>query len=264
MGIPATGGNLLLGRGNLFFDRWTAAGVKTGWRFLGNVPEFSLNTSDDVREKNSSTEAAAPLLARVVIKRTPEFSIALDEFQLESIALGMMGSAATYSQVNTPVTGEVLVASGAVPLGVVKGNYYKTAKRGISAVTVKKAPSTSLVLGTDYDILDAETGLIYIKPTGVTLSNGDGVNIDYTPRTITNENKIIGATSTIIDGSILFVPDNASGPKLELEVWHVQVAPDGDISFITDDFGQMKIKGSVVSDATLHPTEPYYRLIQRP
>jgi hypothetical protein len=256
---PAVGSNYLLGRGNLYIDEWSG-GVKTGkYRMMGNVPKFAVTTEDDVLEKNSSCEASAPLVLSIVRKRTDKFAITLDEFQVDNVKLGLMGSKATYSQTTGAVTGETLVAA------VVKGGYYATANRRITAITVKKSPSTPMVLGTDYTVVDAEKGIIHILTTGGVLVDGDTVLIDYTKGTITNETRIAAGTATVIDASLLFVPDPANGPKLEIEVWHVQINVDGETGFITeDDTGQLQLTGKVISDAANHPTEPYFRVTPRP
>ena len=256
---PAVGSNYLLGRGNLYIDEWSG-GAKTGnYRMLGNVPKFALTTEDDVLEKNSSCEASAPLVLSIVRKRTQKFAISLDEYQVDNVKLGLMGSKSTYSQTTGAVTGEQLTAS------VVKGGYYSTLNRRITAITVKKSPSTVLVLGTDYTVVDAEKGIIHILATGVTLTAGDIILIDYTKGTITSETRIAAGTATVIDASLLFVPDPANGPKLEIEVWHVQMNSDGEVGFITeDDTGQFQLTGKVISDAANHPTEPYFRLTPRP
>lgn len=256
--IPANGANFVLGRGNLFIDRWLA-GARTGYKFLGNCPKFEFDTADDVLEINSSCEAAAPLALSVVKKRVVTVNVALDEYTADNIALNLMGLVATYSQTTGTVTDEVLTAS------VVKGNYYKVAAgRRLTAISLKKSPSTPLVAGTDFDVIDAEAGLIYIRPGGGVLTNGDIVLVTYTKATITAETKIQGGVSTVIDATLLYIPDVANGPKDEIEVWHVQINNDGAMGFITqDDIGHFAIKAKVIADAT-HTGETLYRVIPRP
>lgn len=258
---PAVGANYLLGRGNLYIDRWVAGGKSGAYDFFGNVPKLEFSTEDDVLEKNSSCEAAAPLVLSIVRKRTPKLSIALDEHTVNNIALNLMGTVGTITQTTGAITGETLTAS------VVKGRYYALASgnRRISLITVKKSPSTALVLGTDYRVVDTEKGIIQILSSGVTLVDGDTVLIDYTKGTVTAEKKIMAGVSTVIDASILFVPDPANGPKLEVEVWHVQINNDGALGLITeDDTGQFSIVAKVISDAGNHPNEPYYIVRPRP
>lgn len=258
MAEPAVGANYLLGRGNLFIDRWSG-GVKTGkWRFLGNVPKLEFSTEDDVLEKNSSCEAAAPLVLSIVRKRTPKLSISLDEYRVDNIALNLMGAAGTYSQVTGAIVGESLTTT------VVNGDYVRTANRRITAVVVKKSPSTVLTLNTDYRIIDAESGVIQLI-TGGALAAGDAVIVDYTKGTITAESKVSGGVSTVIDCGLLYIPDPANGPKDEVEVWHAQINNDGALPLITeDDTGQFSLTAKVISDAANHSSDPYYIVRRRP
>jgi len=255
---PAVGANYLLGRGNLWIDRWVS-GVKTGkWRFLGNVPKFEFSTEDDVLEKNSSCEATAPLALSIVRKRVVKLAISLDEYRIDNIALNLMGTVGTYSQTTGAITGESLTTS------VANGDVVRTANRRITALVVKKAPSTVLTLGTDYTIVDAESGLIKLI-TGGALAAGDAVIADYTKGTITAESKVAGGVSTVIDCSLFFVPDPANGPKEEIEVWHAQINNDGALPLITeDDTGQFALTAKVISDAGNHPNEPLYIVRPRP
>lgn len=257
MSDVAQAGNLLLGRGKVLFDRFDAAtGARTGYRMIGNCSTFEVTTTDEKRTKKSSAEAASPILKEVTVERTPEFSIVLNEHDKPNLGLILMGEEAEYTQAATPVVAEILSTAP------VKDRHYKAAKRAIGSVTVKHG-ATTMVLNTDYKIVSAEAGLIYV----INLPGSGNLTIDYTPAAITagsGRDWVKAAKSTVIEGGILFLPDPAAGPKWEVEVWKVSISPDGALGLIQDDFGEFTLKGKVLTDSANHPNEPYYQAVRHP
>lgn len=249
---------VLCGRGKVFFDRFTTAGVSTGYSFLGTVSKLELKINDDKAQIFDYSEAAAGLLNEVMVKREATLDLTLHEYTKENLALALMGAGTTFTQSSSTVTDESMTTS------VVKGHSYQTAGRNISGVTVKKSPSTALVLGTDYDIADATTGLIHIKESGVTLTDGDTVLVTYTKAAITGLERVQGGTAAQILGKLLFTGDPAAGPSMDVEVWRVSLNPSGVLGFITGgDFGSFDLSGNILADKTNHPTEPYFRTTKR-
>lgn len=256
MSLQARGQNLLVGRGALFVDRWNSSGARTGWDFMGNVQKLEITPNDEVKQKYSATEAAAPMVKQIVTRRSPEFTLTADEYTMTNLALALMGEVGPLTQGSTPVTDEVLVAACKL------GTYVKTALRKPGTLTLE-TDSTPLVLGTDYTVYDADAGLIYLLPTATALADGDPVTASYTPGSLTGVEKISAGTATFVDASLLFIGDNASGANLEIEVWHVNINADGPLGLITEDFGSFGLKGVVLSDLANHATEPYFRVIKR-
>lgn len=256
MRIDADGSKLVLGRGKLYFDRFDTNGVATGELFAGNCEEFTVENAIEDLKKYDSTIAANPLLKRVILRITPTISFAMDEFQKENLALALAGDNSTYTQSAATVTAE----SKSVPS---VDRWYKLANRSISAVTVKKGVTT-LTLDTDYKV-DAVAGRIYVIGGGA-LAAGDTMLVDYTAAALTSGTalpKVTIGTSPVIEGSLRFVADNATGPKWHAEFWKLSFQGDGAVGFISDEFGQFKIKAEVLSDSANHPTEPLGRLIQQ-
>ncbi|MBK6423877.1 MAG: hypothetical protein IPF77_17025 [Gemmatimonadetes bacterium] len=44
----------------------------------------------------------------------------------------------------------------------------------------------------------------------------------------------------------------------------MSAAPDGELGLITEEYGSFSLVLTVLNDAATHPTEPYYRLTERP
>jgi len=214
-------------------------GVRTGGlRFVGNVTELRLATTDELREKYSSTENSSPLLKRVVARRTVELTAVCDEFTMENLSLALMGSVpATAVQTNTAVTDQSHEA-------VQQGQYYDLGSRNIAAVVVTSDPAgTTYVLNTDYTV-DLVTGLLYIVPGG-NIEDDDDILVDFTRATATNITTINGGAESLVEAYLHFESDNAAGPNYRLIATSVSITPDGDLGFISDDFGNFTLKMAV-------------------
>lgn len=255
--IDANGGNLLLGRGKWFFDRKDSNGASTGYRFLGNADSAELNGDVQKVEKFSNTTAASNLLKSVVTQQTHTLNINLNEYDPDNMALALLGTTATLTQTGATVTAEALTGG----ISAKKGRLYKTVYRNISSVSVKQGV-TVLVAGTDYEIQDALTGLIYLLPTSVTITEAAALTIDYTYATVSLM-KVQAGTANAIEGKLLFVGDPAAGPAYDAEFWNVSFTPNGAIAFITDDFGGLPLTAQVLDDSVNHSGEPLYRLVKR-
>lgn len=261
--------DLYLGRGEVYFDRFDGSGARTGERFLGNCTVFEIQTTDEIREKYSSAEATAPLLKQVNVRRTPEISIEMDEWNKDTLELFFMGV-----QRNLLVTGAS--AANYVPPAarVVKGRWFPlenpagTPRRGtvaepISAVVVTGPGGTpTYVLGTDYNV-DLISGRVYVIPAGA-ITDGAALEVDFTYPTFTTTDApyVEAGTSNFIEGFVRFKSRQATGPSMEVEVWKASITPDGPASLIGDDFASMRLRGRVLADTTGHPTEPFFRVYE--
>lgn len=166
MGADAS--KLYIGRGELFY---TPEGGDE--RTLGNVTTCEINTSDERKQMYSSVEAASPLLADVLVRRTVEISLTLTEFQAGNVALGAMGE-------------------------------------------------------------------------------DDGVGT------------IKGGSLSQIRGAIRLAGDPSFGPVFDFQAWLVTLTPDGPLGWISDEFGEIKLKGKLLADNVNHPENPLYEITYTP
>lgn len=254
--IEADGSNLLLGRGKWYFDR-KVSGAYTGYLFLGNADSAELNAEAQKTEKYSSTRAAASKLASTVTQQNFTLSINLNEYSPENLALALFGTTGAVSQTGATVTNEALTGG----INAKKGRLYRTAFRNISSVAVKQGVTT-LVAGTDYEIQDEKTGLIYLLPTSATITEASPLTIDYAYATI-NLTKVSAGVVGSIQGCLLFVGDPAAGPAYDVEFWIADISPNGAIALITDDYGSIPLTVEILEDANGHPNDPLYRMVKR-
>lgn len=250
--------NLLLGKGQILFDRFDANGNSTGFRHLGNIDKFDLTTNDTKTQKYSAMESTAPLLKEIVTKRLVTLALTGSEFTPGNMALITQGDVSQLIQLATAVVAEPISDTTIPDL------YYVTKKLGpISAVAVK-FDAVAGVAGVDYEIVDANTGLIHILP-GTILAGA--VTVDYTPTAYdaTNgPNVVSGGTAARVEGALKFIGDPTAGPAVIVDVWHVQVSPNGALSLISDDWADMSLNMEVLSDRANHPAAPLYQVTYLP
>lgn len=251
--FAADGENLVLGRGALLLDRFDANGASTGLRFVGNVSDLRLSTSDELREKFSSVSAGSPLLKRTIARRTIEFVAVCDEFTLENLALALMAEQVSVNQASA-VTQVVAIND------VLQGYWYDVGHKNLTTPVFRHVSDTPIyVVNTDY-IVDATNGFVYIVPGG---GIADGTDIEFAGGwSATTITRLRGGLSSTISARMVFQSDNASGPNYRIEAWKVSITPDGETGFISDDFGNFTIRMAVEADAVNHPTEPNYILDQ--
>jgi hypothetical protein len=256
MPVNADPNQLLLGRGKLYFDRFDSAGNATGLRFLGEADKLEINPSATTKDYFGMTKAASTKLAQNITQQTHEIDIQLREYQAANLALALLGDSTVLTQTGGSITGEQL-SSKALP-----GCVYKTANRNISTV-VAHTGVTALVLGTDYEVLDAVMGLIHVLPGTTALDGTKPLSVDYTAAAITTGIQVKAGTESKIEGKLVYVGDPANGPAFDCEVWRVRFQPSGALVLITDDYASIPLKGEAMDDTANHPGDPLYHITYR-
>lgn len=247
--------NLYLGAGELWVNRMTNGAIGL-WRHLGNVTRFELTPTVETLEKQSSMEGARGTLKEVVTKTTMEVGLTLDEFDPENLALALFGSVSAYSQSSGTATDTSLGTSNSK-----KGYWLDTGKKKIT-VTAVKVGATTYTLDTDYTV-DSETGMIYITPNS-TIVDGSTVLWSGSYAAITST-QIQALANAKIECALQFrSASDATGPRFLCDVWKASIQPDGALSMLTEQFGEITLKGKVLADTSKPVGQRYYRKIVLP
>ncbi len=253
--------NVLLGRGSIYFDRFDANGVKTGFRHLGNCDQFSIANASEKLEMDNYLQQTKAKYASVITSTDNTITIGGFEFDTENLALMSLGTTSTYTQAATAVVDEVLLAATATNI---KGKYLKTAKMKITSVVLKQG-ATTLVLGTDYAITDAANGIIQLLSTSVTVVDGTVITVSYTPVAIVSGADVRRVAASVLaecNGQLMFVSNNTTGQNRIYQFWKVSMIPNGELAAISDEFAKFTLTATVLDDsAGLYGgsvSEPYY------
>jgi hypothetical protein len=258
---------LHLGRGEILIARFDANGVRGGYTHLGNCESAELTTTVEViTVQDFMTSGSAPY-DEITRQIAASVEVTGMEYDKKVLAMMLLGDETTYEQAAGAVVGEVLAA-----VGVEKaGQFFRTAKRNLTLVTVDNGVGNELVLGTDYKIYNAAAGIIQILEDSPNIDDAATLTIDYTPTAILTADAlevIRGATNPTINGSFLFLPDNVRGDNWEVLGWKASIKPNGGLGLISgNDISKWKMTSTFLSDSAGayggSADDPFYRLTKQ-
>jgi hypothetical protein len=245
-------GNLSLGAGEVLFDRFDANGNPTGYRHMGNVESLAITTTVETVQKKSSMDGARGIYKEAVIGSEAEVSVVLSEYDPENLALALLGDTATFSQsASSSQTGRQI--NGGAPLKF--DRWYYLGFKQVTVTAVKQGATTG-VLGTDYE-LNTELGLVKIKSGGafteaVTTWDGSAAAVTGT--------QVRGLSVGKIEGRLKYfsAANQAAGPRWEVDIHKVTLNPDGELQFISEDFGTFTLRGKAQKDSTKPANEQFF------
>lgn len=259
MSKNVNGQELLLGRGKVYLARFVAGVRSKEELFLGNVLAFELTPSVEKIQAKDFTTAASPTIASDTTGQTQQLRMQCQQFNLDTLALAFGGQVGALAQSSGgPITNEAIA-------DVVQGRFYQvggvvTPKRNLTSVTVTGASGTpTYVLNTDYE-LDAVRGRVYIIPGGG-IADGTDIEVDYSFTAATNKKVGAGLEPEVLS-FIRFVGDNKRGKNLEIQVWRVNLSSTGAVPFIGEEYASFVLEGEVESDASGHPNDPFFQIIE--
>lgn len=241
------GKNYVLGRGRVYFDRYTAAQIAAGLtattrgegeRYLGNTPAFGMSSSSDDLDHYSSEGGIRVKDDSVQLQLDRSGSFECDNIDAENIALYFLGDASTQTQAAaTDATTVVTVKQGMFyQLGATASN--PSGVRLVSNVTVGKGVgfATPVTASGNWQV-DEARGRIYILPDAPDLPDDTEIEVEYDVAAGTRE-RVVSSTTSIY-GAIRFVADNPKGANKDYYLPYVKLAPDGDFALKGDDWQKM-------------------------
>jgi hypothetical protein len=258
----------LLGDGEFWLDRWTVGGAATkAYRFIGDVSLANAPVNPQTEETFEHTTGFRRRKNLWLTRVTADLELSACEATVENLALATQGDdTSPLTQSSATVTAEALpVASGGLDRA------YQTAKRRISAITVKGGAAGTTALtpvttpGTgDYIVQDAELGLIYFPSYSSFNPATDICKVDYTAAAITGTNtrRVLAGSSAMIYGTALFIPRPMSiTPKLEVTFWKMAIYPNGGFPLIGDKAAEIKFKAALLPDGVHNEL---FQIVDRP
>jgi hypothetical protein len=224
-----------LGSGRIYIDRKVGS-VFQGLKYVGNATQFEIKENSEKKERISKDRANyGSALNTVFVKKPAEVNITLDDLDKDNLALVFLGTTSSVSVTGASITDEAVVGY--------KDAIIKTAHRKISAVTLTDtAGTTTYVLNTDYEIVDADLGLIKVLATGA-ITDGEALKVDYTYGGMTS-NKVAGGTNSNIIVKVLFDGVNqADQSKAVVNIFEGVLSPTSGVDFLADDFTRLELAG---------------------
>lgn len=254
------GKNYTLGRGRLFFDRYSPAQVAAGIgastvgegeRYIGNTPSMAFASSEDTLDHFSSEGGIRVKDDSVSLQfdRTGNFNT--DNIDKDNLVLLFLSdsagsvtqaaiTAATWTVNASPGRFYQIGATPSLPTGV----------RNVSTVSVRKGAGFSTVVNAagNYEI-DEVLGRIYVLPGSTDIPADTPIQVTYDGAAGTREQ--IVSKSQAIYGALRFVSDNPKGKNRDYYMPYVKLSPDGDYNLKGDDWQNMGFTFEVLNKGNL-------------
>lgn len=254
------GKNYVLGRGRLYFDRFSPAQVAAGIvaatkgegeLYFGNTPELSMTSSEETLDHFDSDEGIRIKDASVSLQLDRTGSFTTDNISVGNLALYFLSDGAgsvlqVAAVASTYETGPVkqgrfyqIGATTSLPAGV----------RNVSTIIVKTGVGfvTTVAQPTNYEV-DEDLGRIYVLPGAPGIANDALLQITY-DLAATLRDQVI-SKSTSIYGALHFVANNPYGKNKDYYFPYVKLAPDGDYQLKGDDWQAMNFSFEALRKST--------------
>jgi hypothetical protein len=236
--------SLWSGQGPAFWSNRDANGDPVQFNWFGNAPEFTLGLSSDVLDHKESYSGLRATDARIITELKASVSITVDDFkesnmELASYGVGSQvgGTSVTAEEVvdGAPLTTELyaLNTTGRVSAVTLKDN-------GVSISTTKYTVDASGII--QFSDVAGMTGPITADYT-IAASRQVGVFKTAAPEIHVRLDGKNTATSVVVGGSSDF-------ERTIVDIFKARLDPAENFNLINDQFGQLALKGSALTDPT--------------
>ena len=151
--------NLFEGQGDFFLAARNSSGVPGPRWFLGEAPAISIEQEEEVETVKETSTGTKGTLARIGKGLTLKLKMTIRDIKQKNRLLTNRGTALSISSGS--------VSAEAMPTMAV-GDYYVTKNPGVSSLVITDSAGTpgTLTLGTHYEVIDADQGIIKILSLG--------------------------------------------------------------------------------------------------
>ncbi len=138
--------------GKIYFDLFNAALEKTGERYLGLTPGFTISIASDKIQSYSAENGLQELDDETLVKITRTGKLTVRQISMENLGMFLAGQASTASQASGSVTNEAIdvLADRYYQLGTTVAN--PSGVRSVSAVTLTTATVSAAATSTAYAV----------------------------------------------------------------------------------------------------------------
>jgi hypothetical protein len=255
------GKNYTLGRGRLYFDRFSAAQVAAGIaagtqgegeRYFGNTPEVNMAAAEESLDHFSSEGGIKVKDDSVTLSLDRTGTLTVDNIDAQNLALLFLASG-----VNTLTQSSATAATWTVTAK--KGRFYQigqsasvpTGVRVVSNIIVKKGSpgfATTVAASGNYEV-DEALGRLYILPGSADIPDDTIIQVTYDAAAGTRE-QILSSTTSIY-GALHYVADNPKGANRDMLFPYCKLTPNGDYNLKGDDWQTMSFNYEILAKGNL-------------
>lgn len=144
----------LIPGGKLYFDLFDSNLAKTGERYLGLTPGFTISIASEKIQSYSAETGLQQLDDETLVKITRTGKMTVRQISMENLGMFLAGQAATAAQASASVTNEAIsiLADRYYQLGALTAN--PSGVRSVSAVTITTAAVSAAATSTAYAVGD--------------------------------------------------------------------------------------------------------------
>lgn len=229
------------GQGKCYVAERTAGGVAKAFRFLGNVPELSVQMETEKNEHKESTSGGRIVDQITQTGKKASVSFALEEFTIDNLCLLLYG--VKVSKTGATVTDEVL------PTGIVNEDFVRLDHPNIidtpapfvlkdSTGTPATVPGANYTLNKSHGSLQIHNIATFVQPFKATYTYGA---YDAAPL----------LTSGLTERWLRFEGLNTvdSNKPVLVELYRVTFDPAKELPFLQDDLAKFTMDGNALYDA---------------
>lgn len=220
-------------QGPIYIAEYNTLGKNLGFRNVGNCEGFELKFASNRITDTESQTGLRSIVADLLTSNEMEVSLNLKEIQKENLALAFAGQTASIT--GASATDEIAHASG-----LIAGDIMKTNFDDVSSVVVKDSAGSpvTLTLGTHYNILDAEAGLIELINVG---GFTQPFKISYT---YSSQSRVTALSATDKFYSIFMKGINTvNNDDMTARLFKIRFSPAETIALLNNEFGRQQLNG---------------------
>lgn len=232
-------------QGDVLIAKRDSAGNPGSFFMVGNSPKSDVNLSVE-RRKHKESRSGGRVYDKVqTTVKGGRLMLTLEDIRKDNMALALMGNKVALS--SGSYTGS---SYDTFPSGLVVGSIVKLAKPNASSIVVKDSAGTpaTLVLNTDYEVLDSGHGIIRI------LSLGSYVQPFRAQYSYAATDRVTGLeASDDNEYYVYFASINTEAnpdQRIGAHVYRVVFDPAKALSLINDEQGNFEIEGEILKDIT--------------
>ncbi|MGV1944895.1 MULTISPECIES: phage tail tube protein [unclassified Agrobacterium] len=222
---------LMIGRGELYFDRFAAGTLKgEGELYLGNTPGFTLSRTVEEVERFTSYGGQQIKIGSLITREVQTADITTDNSSMENIAL-WFGS-------DPNDVGQLAIGTINESIKVKRGRWYQLGTSAEPFGVRHVEPDIEFTLsGSPVDkltnfILDRVEGRFYVLDEAPDVDDGETVSVSFQWRTSASVDATESSREVV--GALRYISKNPVGPSISYYFPYVRITPASQIDFKTD------------------------------
>ncbi|MFU1607319.1 hypothetical protein ACM25O_13120 [Sulfitobacter pontiacus] len=241
--------NLVLGRGKVYFDRFIpGTTIKTGERYMGATPSFSVSAETQELDHFSSEEGLQIKDESVTLRVDYSGALTVEDMSGANTALFFFGESETTTIAAAADEQDVFVAQPGLVYQLGASDAKPEGVEQVSAITVTGNGGAPVYAeGADY-IAHLEEGFIEIVPGGAIVADTP-IEVNYSVAAQT-QNRVISG-STLIQGALRFRSRNGVGQQRNFYMPKVTLRPNGEFALKGEEWQNISFNVEILKAGNL-------------